>query len=173
MDEEEVWAVIPNFPDYSVSSFGRVMNNDSGRIKILSLNARGDLIIGMRSPGASGQMKGYCRSVKVLVARAFVEGENEIDNTPILLDGDKYNLHWSNMVWRPRWFAIEYSKQWANPQVWWNRGPIVDRAGNQYETIIIASMSIGSTAKSIWYSIFEVDHYKRVFPGGETFRFVD
>jgi len=172
MIEEEIWAEIPNFPDYSVSSFGRVMNTDFRKVKVLSVNPVGDLIVGMMGPGPSGRTKQYCRSVKVLVARAFVEGENEIDNTPILLDGNRTNLHYTNIAWRPRWLAIEYMKQFNTPQKWWDHGPIEDRAGNRYESIIVASMTIGSTARRIMYSIRDVDGYRRVIPGGETFRFV-
>jgi len=167
MKEQELWVVIPNFPNYSVSSFGRVINNRHQKEMFLSPTQYGDLTVGMVK-----NRKQYRRSVKVLVARAFVEGENDVDDTPMLLDGNRSNLHHSNIVWRPRWLAWKYIRQFNDPKPYWDRGPIEDRAGNRYESIIIASMTIGSLAKDIMWSTVPVEGYTRVRPGGETFRFV-
>ena len=32
-NQEEIWKVIPKFPNYSVSTLGNVRNNDSGKIR--------------------------------------------------------------------------------------------------------------------------------------------
>lgn len=164
MEEEEIWVVVPSFGRYAVSSFGRVRNTDSGRMMILSPTQFGELTVGM----TKGRRE-YRRSVKVLVARAFVEGENEVDNTPILLDGDRTNLHHSNILWRPRWLAWKYTRQFENPPIWYQHGPIEDRFGNRYATIIQAATTLGSLASDVMYSIRTG---RKVFPGGETFTFV-
>lgn len=164
MNEE--WVVIPNFPRYEVSSESRFRNVDTGKILQVTPNQFGDLTIGFMRDGRQ-----YRRSAKVIVARAFVLGEDYKFNTPILLDGNKNNIHHSNIVWRPRWLAWEYVRQFDNDRqpIWYFHGPLEDRAGNRYDTVFQCSTEIGSLCKDIVRSIREGTP---VFPGGEIFHYV-
>ena len=105
-DQIERGVLIEGFPNYEITNFGRVFNVKTGREMTLSPTMSGDLTVGLVRDGIQ-----YRRSVKNLVARAFVPGETSIYDTPIQIDRDKYNLHVSNIVWRPRWFAIKYALQ--------------------------------------------------------------
>lgn len=100
------WETIDEFPDYAVSNEGEIANMKSGMPRRTSINQQGIVKISL--------YKGrelITRSVAVLVADAFVEGKSEFFDTPIHLDGDKTNCAASNLMWRPRWFAIRYHKQ--------------------------------------------------------------
>jgi hypothetical protein len=102
----ERWKEIPEFPVYSVSTFGRVQNANSGLILALNENQFGVMCVGLMRDGIQ-----WHRSVPLLVARAFIPRPSEPFDTPINLDGDRTNNHVDNLIWRPRWFAIRYNQQ--------------------------------------------------------------
>lgn len=107
---DEQWLTIDEFPDYSVSSYGRVRNDLTGRILSLSTTQFGLVNVGMMSGGVQ-----YHRSVPKLVAKAFLPVRPEPFDTPINLDGDRNNNRVDNLVWRPRWFAVKYNRQFRYP----------------------------------------------------------
>ena len=107
---EEFWRTIENFPGYSVSSRGRIRTDKTGRILSLSENQFGLLQVGMMRDGVQ-----YHRSVPLLVAKAFIPQPSGLFNTPINLDGDRHNNQVENLVWRPRWFAAKYNRQFRIP----------------------------------------------------------
>ncbi len=102
----EHWKTIEWFDDYSVSNFGRVRTNKTGRILSTSPNQFGVVQVGLMRDGVQ-----YHRSVPLLVAKAFLPIKPGQFDTPINLDGDRSNNHVDNLVWRPRWFAIRYNRQ--------------------------------------------------------------
>jgi hypothetical protein len=157
---------IPKFLNYEITNWGRVFNKRTGRQMVLSPTLQGDLTVGLTRNRIQ-----YRRSVKVLVARSFVRGENEIFNTPIQLDGDKYNLHAENIVWRPRWFAWDYGRQFNDEMPsWFFRGPILDVENNiEYEHVLEAAIANGSLCKDIRAAIPAKTH---VFPGGEKYIYI-
>lgn len=103
---KEQWQEIPEFPNYSVSNFGRVRTNWSDRILVTYANQSGLVQVGLMRDG-----KQYHRSVPLLVAKAFLPQPSGQFDTPINLDGDRHNSHVANLAWRPRWFAIKFNKQ--------------------------------------------------------------
>lgn len=108
--QQERWRMITEFPNYSVSDAGLVRNEDTGNLMTGLLNQRGIVHVGLTRDRVL-----YKRSVSRLVADAFI-AVPEIDtdgtfDTPINLDGDRFNNHASNLMWRPRWFAMKYRKQ--------------------------------------------------------------
>ena len=107
---KEQWTPIEEFDNYSVSNFGRVRSNWSERILSTYANQSGLVQVGLMFRGVQKH-----RSVPLLVARAFIPQPSGPFDTPINLDGDRYNNHVDNLVWRPRWFAIKYNKQFKEP----------------------------------------------------------
>lgn len=103
---EEEWKDIDDFENYSVSTYGRIRTNNSERILITYENQSGLVQVGLMQ---GGQQKH--RSVPLLVARAFIPQPSEPFNTPINLDGDRFNNRVDNLDWRPRWFAVKYNQQ--------------------------------------------------------------
>lgn len=162
-DDEFRSKSIPEFPDYHVSSDGRVFNTNTGRDMVLSPTMQGELTVGMMRDGIQ-----YRRSVKVLVAQAFVNGQTTVFDTPIQLDCDKYNLNANNIRWRPRWFAWKYSRQFSgNRPGWFFNGPVVDVINNlQYPTIFEASLVNGLLCEDVHFSIL---NGTLVFPTGEIY----
>ena len=57
----------------------------------------------------------YKRSVALLVAKAFLKQPSEFFDTPINLNGDRLDNQVINLMWRPRWFAIKYNRQFREP----------------------------------------------------------
>lgn len=102
----EKWKEIDGFENYSVSTYGRIRTNNSKRILITYENQSGLVQVGLMQ---NGQQKH--RSVPLLVARAYIPQPSEPFNTPINLDGDRFNNHVDNLDWRPRWFAVKYNQQ--------------------------------------------------------------
>lgn len=163
MDIYDSFAYIEDFPDYCVTERGEVINIRTNRTLTLSPTQHGDLTVGLMKDGWQ-----YRRSVKVLVARAFVEGETDIFDTPIQLDGDKRNLHASNIMWRPRWFAWKYHKQFDIPYPdWFYAGPIMDITSNQrYHCIFEAAIGNGLLCEEIHLSL---KTSKFTFPTAQIF----
>jgi hypothetical protein len=117
----EHWKTIEWFPEYSVSNFGNVRTNKTGRILSISPNQFGVVQVGLMRDGIQ-----YHRSVPLLVAKAFLPIKLGPFDTPINLDGDRDNNHVDNLVWRPRWFAIKYNRQFRYPSDMHISRPIID-----------------------------------------------
>lgn len=107
MDHE--WRTLEEFPKYYVSNYGEFVNNRTDSDIQPSVNQQGHAKISLY---AGGQLR--TRSAALLVAGAFLPRENDIFDTPIHLDGDLINCRADNLMWRPRWFAIKYHKQFGN-----------------------------------------------------------
>jgi hypothetical protein len=110
-------------------------------------------------------------SVKGLVARAFVPGETELFNNPILLDCDKHNLRAENIVWRPRWFAWQYTHQFKETQSWYSLGPIEDlKTGDIYKDYVDVAVTNGLLCADIKISVYTT---VEVFPTRQIFAFAE
>jgi hypothetical protein len=117
----EQWKKIKHFPGYSVSDKGRIRSDKSGRLLSLSENQFGVLCVGMMKDGIQ-----HHRSVPLLVMKAFNPHHRDAFDTPINLDGDRHNNRIENLVWRPRWFAIKYNRQFREPYDYPITEPIQD-----------------------------------------------
>ena len=102
----EEWKVIEDFPDYSVSTLGRVRNDHTGRILHHKVNQSGLVFVGLRRDLHQEQ-----RSLPLLVARAFLEDPPPSFDTPITINGDREDCRVYNLMWRPRWFSIQFNQQ--------------------------------------------------------------
>jgi hypothetical protein len=165
---------IPGFPNYYIGVEGYVINIKTGREMSLSPTMHGDLTVGLMCDTDHGRIQ--CRrSVKVLVAKAFVPGESDVFDTPILLDGNQENLHAENIMWRPRGFAWHYYRQFPIDEEevpsWYYNGPIFDIINViEYPTIFIAAMNRGLLCEDIRMSLL---NGSQVFPTGESFSYTN
>jgi NUMOD4 motif len=118
---DELWELIDFFPDYSVSNYGRIRSNKTERILSTYANQFGVVQVGLMRDGVQ-----YHRSVPLLVAKAFIPQPPGPFDTPINLNGDRHNNRVDNLVWRPRWFAIRYNRQFRYPSKYSISEPIID-----------------------------------------------
>ena len=157
------WQAVREFPDYSVSNYGDVVNEITGRVLSQSTTAQGAYKVNF----IRGRER-HCRSVKVLVAEAFVEGQDEIFDTPVHLDGNQYNNRSENLVWRPRWFAWKYSRQFFKLPTFVTVGPILEIESQvQYMTVYDAGIINGLLFQDIWDCISLIK--ENTFPTGQRF----
>ena len=161
----EEFRQIEEFPNYEVSNLGNFRKHSRNDGLTLSPTLYGDLTVGMTKCGRQ-----YRYSAKGIVARVWVDGWTPIFNTPIQKDGDRTNLRASNIVWRPRWFAIAYTKQFQKEEDWWFVGPVVDdTTGESYKTMIEAAIDTGTLVYDLRLGIMNKEP---VFPTGSIFKFV-
>lgn len=94
---DELWSVIDDYPNYSVSSLGRIRNNTTGRF----IKPRPAWNGYMRVCLYDGHGRPQEALVHRLVARAFCEGfTDELDVNHI--DGSKHNNDMGNLEWCTR-----------------------------------------------------------------------
>lgn len=115
----ERWVRLDEFPTYAVSDFGRVANVRRDMLLTPTQNAQGISKIGLVKNGRTTS-----RSVALLVAEAFVLKPVAFFNSPINLDGDRMNCHALNLLWRPRWYAVQYHGQFDRAEFHNSKVPI-------------------------------------------------
>lgn len=168
---EEVWCPIEEFPRYEISNAGRVLNVETGREIKQSKTQAGQIKVGLI--GTDGKQKTLL--VKHLVARHFVPGEDDIYDTPINLNGDQTDNHFTNLVWRPRWFALQWARQ--NTRVSEGRKPhyelprkVLDLDTREiYSNIVYAAQGTGSSHSEIFISC---QMQQMTWPDNKRYRFV-
>lgn len=163
----EAWKPIPDFPRYAISNFGRVLNVETDLIKTPSPNQQG-----IPSVSFVKDRVQYRRSVAKLVAEAFLDKREKYPqfNTPIHLDGDRFNCHVDNLVWRPLWFASRYHAQMklGIPYGFTAAVRCVD-TGEEYQDVMEAAVSRGMLMKDI---ILSIQNRAPVFPTWEYFEII-
>lgn len=168
MRENEEWAIIDEFPDYAVSSLGQVMSRMTDLIKTQSLNQQGiPSVLLMRDRQQNR------RAVAPLVANAFLDPpESDAFDTPINLNGNRLDNRATNLMWRPRWFAIAYHKDMLKPQIRRNNayGYINTRDGRRFEEERDAAQFYGVRELEVYLSAC---NNEPVFPTWDIFRFDD
>lgn len=111
------------------------------------------------------------RAVTPLVADAFVPKPShpmyKDFDTPIHLDGDDANNHYTNLTWRPLWFARKYKQQFSGTHQTFD-APIEDvETGITYANSWSAAVHHGLLDHDICESM-RVNTY--VWPTGQIFR---
>lgn len=163
----EEWLQIEDFPDYYISNYGRVKSEISNRNLMWSPIQYGIPTVGLMRDG-----KQWRRSVPVLVAKTFLPPPLREDfDTPIHLDGDRSNPRADNLMWRPRWFAVNFHKQrTTSPYPNWNRDIQLVETGEVFDNPSQIAEKYGLLEDAIHKAIL---NGTEVFPQGYTFRFLD
>lgn len=166
------WCEIPEFPGYSVSELGQVRNDRTDRVLAVTVLPRGSFVGFMRE-GTQ-----YKRLVSRLVAEAFVEPPALEDHrrtfdTPIHLNGDRLDNRSTNLMWRPRWFAVKFHQQFA---LGWNNSSRVQEidSGRRFPAILAAASRYGLLCLEIFTCAMHYQYYKEysfgVWPTGQYFK---
>lgn len=110
MTEKDDWVPVPDFQGYSVNPLGQVRQDSTNRLLNIRFNQYGVPYVGMMR-----DWQQCIRSLPRLVANTYLESPSEIFDTPIQLDGDPANCRMDNLMWRPRWYAVKYKRQFEHP----------------------------------------------------------
>ena len=159
VDVEERWAVIEEFPGYEISDRGNIYNARRNRMMKTSFTSYGHVKITL--VGDDGRR--HTRSVAQLVAEAFVEPPNSRCDQVVVMDGDFTNLVSENLVWRPTWYAYQYTRQMKreHPNHYYNLPIINVTTGRTYESIVDAGTREGLLFTEVWRSTYTGD---KIFP---------
>jgi len=103
------WRPIEGFPGYSINPLGQVSRDSTGRLLVPRFNQYGIPYVGLMR-----NWQQCSRSLPRLVARAFLPSPSDIFDTPIQIDGDRSNCRMDNLMWRPRWYAVLYNRQFED-----------------------------------------------------------
>lgn len=151
MRQEWVSLESEGFLGYELSNDGLVRNARTERILKTSANQEGIVRVGMMKRDRGLQMT---VSVLRLVAKMFVPGRSATFQTPIQLDGTRTNLRADNIMWRPRWFAIQYFQQFKDSDQPQYNSRIFDVETNEeYENSRVAAMKNGLLEEAITKSV--------------------
>lgn len=158
---------IEDFPDYMINPSGQIWSIRKEAFLRSRLNNTGVLNVTMTVDG-----KQYCRSVAVLVAKAFLESPpSKRMDTIIHFDGDRTNVHMDNLGWRPRPFAIDYHKQFTN-QPYRNRINIplrIEETGEVFPNSYDLAVAYGLLERAVVLTAMNIkggDRYYTVYPTG-------
>ncbi len=167
----EIWVDIPEFPDYEISSHGNVFSKRTNTQLAPSWNGLGSLKVNFSVNGEK-----HTQSIKVLVAKAFVElptdlYSSQLDLDVINIDGDQQNNHYMNLAWRPHWFAWKYTRQFKD-------GPLPEYSvylmntltGAVYSSVMNAGVADGVLWEYVYNSAITG---RQVYPTGATYVFLD
>ena len=144
--------VIEGFSDYTIDIEGTIRRADNGKEIKWSYTLQGAPKVSLMSDDT---YKRRTMSVKVLVAKNF-NGEPAMEtwDTPICLDGDPHNCHADNLVWRPRFFANLYSRQFAYDYGYYHQDEVMDiQTGKKYVDIYNAAIGNGLLFKDVLESV--------------------
>ena len=145
----ENWAPIREFPGYSVSTLGRVRRDSTGRILVLKVNQYGVVYVGLM--GAYEQRQ---RGVALLVASTFIPRPRGPFDTPINLNGDRWDNRVENLTWRPRVFAVRYNQQFKDPYDFPITSPVRDlETGEEYSNSFDCAVQNGLLERDVVLSI--------------------
>ena len=100
------WVPVDGFPGYSINPLGQVSRDSSGRLLVPRYNQYGVPYVGLMR-----DWQQCIRSLPRLVARAFLQRPSNIFDTPVQIDGNRSNCNVDNLMWRPRWYAVLYNRQ--------------------------------------------------------------
>jgi hypothetical protein len=142
------WQELDEFPDYAVNTLGEVHNIKTGMPRRTSINQQGIVKISLYRGREL-----ITRSVAVMVAEAFCDGYTDLFNTPIHLDGDRVNCRADNLMWRPRWYAVQYHRQFGYEAFHNSEIDILEINSNQvYHSTKHAAMNLGLYFNDIYNS---------------------
>ena len=143
------WRHITDFPRYEVSNHGTVRDVETHRHLVKSLVQNGIPTVGLFR---GNQV--FRRSLPLLVAQEWLPNTiGEPFDTPIQLDGDRSNCSVKNLMWRPRWFAVQYHREKLMEEALPDIKVVLLKTGEVFESVREASAAYGYMERDIINSI--------------------
>lgn len=143
------WTPVVEFPRYEVSTQGEVRDTNNGRTMVKTLVQKKIPTVGLVRDGYV-----FRRSVPLLVATHWLFNDlGEPFDTPIQLDGDRSNCALENLMWRPRWFAVNYHREKLENEILPDVRVIMLQTGEVFETVRQTSTNYGVMERDIIQSM--------------------
>lgn len=166
-DEEEIWAPINGFPEYAVSSLGRVQHVAHREVvRKSAVNHQGfpTLVLYKNSTR-------YVRQVNKLVAEAFCENPEYSDMTAIWhIDGDFLNCKASNLMWERRDRVLEWNEMHRSGKPKYNTPKVqLNRTGEIFHDAYELAMHEGVLESSV---IAHIERYPEEYADRARYRYV-
>lgn len=160
------WKEVPNFPLYLVHPEGRVRRKDRQHEVRVHMNQQDVAYVSLMREDEQ-----FHRGLARLVAQVFIPKSLDAFDTPINLDGDRTNCHVDNLMWRPRWFAIQYHMQfkqrWPEPI----EVPLREmESGDLYDNSWHVVTTFGLLEKDV---VGSVENYTVCWPTYQRFQYAD
>lgn len=146
------WEPFPGNETYEVSPYGQVRNATTGEVRKPSINQGGVMFLSLYDK-ETGRYR--VKSIAVIVAETFVHRDNPKYETVVHVDGNKGNCCASNLIWRDRYFAVNYHKQ-INGET----SEIDERTffcvdtGEEFDSVFELAKELGTLPERINRSIF-------------------
>lgn len=165
-----LWSTIEEFPNYEVSNYGDVRRALSTRHLSRRSITGGANVVSLFQEGVQ-----HTRSIKVLVADAFVPvidyGFDADFDTPIQLDGTHDNCRADNLMWRPRWHALKYRRQFSSPGLMRLDHAVINITTSElFESVVDAATWEGVLIQDVFNAAGQ-GQGRRVFPTGHEYIF--
>lgn len=152
--DHEIWAET-EYEGYSVSNMGRVQRVGNSPLRIAQ-NQRGYCFVTLYTDEGRFQVQ-----VHRLVAAYFLEEPpSEHFNSLIHRDGNLENNWAGNLLWRPRWFVVNYRKQFRSREIEsyiLSERVLVQETGEIFDNIHDAAIAYGLLAKDIQEAMYKFE----------------
>jgi len=127
--------------------------------------------LGIVQVGFSKNGRYFKRAVAPLVAHAFIPRPLGPFDTPINLDGDRSNNFVENLMWRPRWFAVKYHKQFKRSTSNRTSYPVMDtKSGEIFPSEFDAAITFGLLVDDLRHAIANRTY---VWPTYQVFDYIE
>lgn len=171
MTEEEVWKPIEGFPDYQISSYGRIVHMDRpNTVRKAAPNHKGFpslVLFNKEHPGSR-----YLRQVNQLVAEAFIGPPPSSKlNSVWHIDGDFENCHVDNLKWDMRARVMEWNEMHRDGIPKYRTARVRHNpTGREYENAFEAALAHGDIETAV---VSHIEKYAGIYADRARFQFID
>lgn len=160
----EILEPLPLFPGYWVSNRGYIKHERSKAPLRPQVNQGGTIYVSLNRESRAAN-----RSLAKIVAETFLpEPEPDFD-TPINLNGDRFDCRAENLAWRPFWFARKYHQQFGGGRGDFSNPVYLPEEDRHFESVWDAAITYGLLVRDILLKSYVQEP---VWPGNRRFRFV-
>ena len=102
------------------------------------------------------------------MAKAFLPPPSDVFDTPINLDGNRFNCAVDNLMCRPRWFAVRYNQQFTHGRYDRPLGRPVTaiETGEVFPDSFLAACRYGLLERDL---VLSIEHNTVTWPTYQTF----
>lgn len=157
------WIVFDEYPNYAINESGQIRNNKTGRILKRIRLQNGAPAVGLFNK----EGRQVFRQVSTFMGMTWMDPPPyPAFDTPMHLDGDRDNCHKTNLIFRPRWFVIQYHRECLNDHYpLWSRPFRIVETGDIFKTPFECSRCYGVLQKDVVAALVSK---APLFPGALT-----